>query len=226
MKTYKKKISTKRICVAISLLLPTAILAIVFHNEDRLRIQRLVYPLIAELAIIQDSCSSNAPEWLRTVNRFAAREHGSPRNQIALIDTNGVTHHCENGWGNKPLSVTAPNARFRYASLTKIFTANEILNLIENGEMGFDTRLIDVIPEAIPFSDERIGLITIRHLLYHQSGFDRLKSKDPLFNIGNQSWCPSNLENLRSLKLDFTPGDRVSYSNLAYCLLGAILGTV
>ena len=223
MKIHRKEFSTKRICVAISLLLPAAILAIIFHNEDRLRVQRLIYPLIAELSITQDRCSSNAPEWLRTVNRVAAREHGSPRNQIALIDANGITHHCENGWGNKPLSVTPPNARFRYASLTKIFTATEILDLIENDEIGFETRLIDVIPEASPFSDERIGLITIRHLLYHQSGFDRLKSKDPLFDIGKQSWCPSNLEKLRSLKLDFTPGDRVSYSNLAYCLLGAIL---
>lgn len=212
----------KLIAYSLVLAVSTTALLTVLHGGYRLQIKKFTYPLEAEIALLKESCSTNAPSWLRAVNRIATRHHGSPRNQIALIDRNGRLHNCESGWGND-YAVISRNARFRYASLTKVFTAIQILDLADIGDLDLDTPLIDIIPVARPLKDHRIELITVRHLLYHQAGFDRLQSRDPMFNIGRKSWCPKNIENLSRLTLDFTPGERSSYSNLGYCLLGAIL---
>src|SRR5690606_24299187 len=121
------------------------------------------YPIEAQIARFQMTCSNNAPVWLKASLQYATRMQGSLANQVAYIDPNGMLHHCENGWvGNLFRSPALdPDARFRFASVTKLFTADAVLSLVNAGKLTLDTRLVKVLPEVLPVKDERLASVTI-----------------------------------------------------------------
>jgi len=60
-----------------------------------------------------------------------------------------------------------PETRFGVASGSKIFTAIAILQLVEQGRLGFDSRLLELVKADFPHFDPGI---TVHHLLTHTSG--------------------------------------------------------
>src|SRR5690606_4202457 len=123
-------------------------------------------------------------------------------------------------------SKITPQTRFRYASLTKLLTADAILELVNEKKLSLDTRMLDILSEFHPVVEPRLKNITIQHLLNHRAGFDRLLSQDPMTAHRTRPWCPDDLKRLLTLRLEFLPGSRYAYSNLGYCLLGVILERV
>lgn len=192
-------------------------------------VMRAIFPLEALVAGAESRCSTNAPEWMLSALTAMRWQGHSLANQLAYVAPNGQTFHCESGWTqalltSPPVSVAS---RYRYASLTKLFTADAVLGLVHDGKLRLGTTLKDVFPELFPAKDARLKKVTVAMLLQHEGGFDRLQSIDPVFERGNKRpWCPYQLEKLRSLMLDFDPGSRQSYSNLGYCLLGKIIARV
>jgi len=92
--------------------------------------------------------------------------------------------------------------------------------------LGMDTHLLDLFPEVLPVKDQRLEKVTVAHLLNHTAGFDRSNGQDPMFLVNVKPWCPSDLSKLSILTLSFDPGSKHGYSNLGYCLLGAIIERV
>lgn len=197
------------------------------YLSDRGAFQRAFYPVRAQLVQLEWRCSEGAPSWLAETLEYVISTRHSPANQIAYLAPDGLRHHCENGWvdgvGSPPV---APSNRFRYASLSKLLTVGAVLSLVDAGELELDARLLDLLPEVRPVADERLEEITVEHLLRHAAGFDRLASPDPMFAHGVKPWCPYELDRLKVQALDFSPGSRVAYSNLGYCLLGVIVERV
>jgi CubicO group peptidase (beta-lactamase class C family) len=119
--------------------------------------------------------------------------------------------------------------RFGIASGTKFFTALAIGKLIEAQKLSFSTKLKDCIDLNFPsYSQE----ITISHLLTHTSGIpdylDEEKMPDPENVRFSVPWY-----DLRSPRdylaifpdepMKFAPGERFSYSNGGYILLGVVI---
>ncbi|MGQ9426013.1 serine hydrolase domain-containing protein [Gilvimarinus sp. F26214L] len=196
-----------------------------FWIADRLAIFRAIYPVEAQLSVMSGRCSAEAPEWMEVVLEKITRKGGSLSNQLVFMTSGGRLHHCENGWKNVP--VLSPRVdqytRFRYASLTKIFTADAVLQLVSEGKLQLDSKLIEFIPDLSPLKDPRVASITIEQLLRHQAGFDRFQTLDVMFAHGQKPWCPYDLQVLAKFTLDFAPGERHSYSNRGYCLLGQVI---
>lgn len=115
---------------------------------------------------------------------------------------------------------------FNIASATKPFTALCILILHDRGKLNID----DDITKHLPKLDYK-G-VTIRHMLNHTSGlvdfsneFDKVKDLiDVTKPFGNKELL-TLLEN-KNPPLNFTPGEKYSYSNTAYNLLSAIVEDV
>lgn len=189
---------------------------------------RLVYPIEAWAAQLQMRCSLNAPDWLGNGLWHATSSQGALANQIVYLDPEGALHHCENGWAGNLLRSPklAADTRFRFASVTKLFTADAVLSLVNSGALGLDTRLLDLFPEVLPVKDQRLERMTVAHLLSHTAGFDRSNGQDPMFLLNVKPWCPTDLSKLSTLTLSFDPGSKYGYSNLGYCLLGAIIERV
>ncbi|WP_351118891.1 serine hydrolase domain-containing protein [Psychrobacter sp. SMN/5/1215-MNA-CIBAN-0208] len=197
------------------------------NNQARNILWQKAYPIRAEISVRHISCSDNSPTWLSDILRHQTKSNNAPANQVAYIEPNGTLHHCENGYvGQYPLlseSVTQ-QTRFRYASVTKLWTADAILTLIKDKELSLDTKLSSILPEIDTPKDTRVSDITIGHLLLHRAGFDRYSVfGQDMFNIGDNI-CPDNLEGLNALELGFDPDTKTSYSNLGYCLLGEVIG--
>ncbi len=184
------------------------------------------YPMRAELSVHQTTCSDNSPVWLSNILIYQTKNNNAPANQIAYIEPNGNLHHCENGYtGKYPIlsdSVTE-QTRFRYASVTKLWTADAILSLIKDSKLSLDMPLSNIISEIDAPTDARINDITIGQLLLHRAGFDRYSIfGQDMFGIGKDI-CPDNLTGLNDIKLGFDPDSKTSYSNLGYCLLGEVI---
>ena len=117
--------------------------------------------------------------------------------------------------GNDPLTTESV---FHMASVSKPFVATCVVQLIEQGKIDLDEKLTHYLP-YFTMADERYKDITIRHMLIHTSGIPNVKDYEwdkPQYDDGAAErytrWHAS-------LKLDFTPGEKQSYSNAAFDIL-------
>ncbi|TDC00538.1 class A beta-lactamase-related serine hydrolase [Nonomuraea longispora] len=118
-------------------------------------------------------------------------------------------------------------ARYRAWSLTKQFTATVLLQLVKEGKLGVDDKLGAVLPvTAEQDLVERAGEITVRHLLQHTSGIPDYTGHPDLrpFDDLTTRYSPLDLVKMsRGRPRQQEPGERFSYSNTNYILLGAII---
>ena len=194
------------------------------NNDARNRVWQKTYPIRAQFANYQLSCSPDSPAWLADIIKDQTINGNAPANQIAYLDPKGNLHHCENGYvGEYPIlsQPVSANTRFRYASVTKLWTSDSIFELIKQHKLSLDTPLVKVLTQIKNPKDPRINQITIGDLLLHRGGFDRytVVNGQDMFGIGKDI-CPNHIDLMNSLTLNFEPNTKMSYSNLGYCLLG------
>jgi CubicO group peptidase (beta-lactamase class C family) len=129
-------------------------------------------------------------------------------------------------FGSANLEWDIPNTtktKFRLGSITKQFTAAAILLLGERGKLKIDDPVKKYLTDAPTAWDE----ITIFNLLTHSSGIPDITSfpeylKEKLF-----AHTPREIVDIfRDKPLEFKPGEKMSYSNSGYILLGYLLETV
>lgn len=167
------------------------------------------------------TCSMNQPEWLGHLVELA-EDLEWPGFQVSYIDARGVRGDCAVGWAG-PLQPMRLDHVMRYASLSKLFTSLVMAQLYAEKRLSPNDRLIDRLGEAgsVRFVDSRVAQITLDQLLRHTAGFGRTFGLDSMLSA--DPWCPRHLERLRFVRLDHSPGSRYVYSNLGYCLLGAVI---
>lgn len=201
-----------------------------FTLIDRLGFWRLIYPIQAQFAIWNTQCSQDAPIWMKESIKYIIKHQKTLSNQLAYINQDNQSFTCQSGWvGHTLVSASlAENTRFRYASMTKLITNDAMLQLVNQGKVKLDDKIIDYFEElkGQEFKDERIKKITIADLLQHRSGFDRMKSEDVMFATNQKPWCPTQLNKLLKIKLDFAPNTRYAYDNRNACLLGVVIERV
>jgi D-alanyl-D-alanine carboxypeptidase len=113
-----------------------------------------------------------------------------------------------------------PDMPFRLASLTKPFTATAILMLVESGQLALTDPLDQLSPEFPMGSDD----ITLEHLLTHTSGIAEYTELSEWLAMQRQDVRVHQLIDLfKDVPRTFAPGERWSYCNSGYILLGAIL---
>ena len=112
------------------------------------------------------------------------------------------------------------DTKFRIGSITKQFTAACILLLEERGKLKIDDRIKQHYPDAPTAWDD----ITLHHLLTHTSGIPNL-TNDPDFQRRKRfaTALDNTIAAFREKPLDFKPGERMSYSNSGYLLLGFVI---
>jgi D-alanyl-D-alanine carboxypeptidase len=134
-----------------------------------------------------------------------------------VLYTRAIGYSQINGTEKKPL--TAAN-RFRIASITKMFTAAMILQLVEERKLKLTDTLDKFFPQ-IPNSRK----ITIVQILSHRSGIPNVRRDQN--SQGNVNTTPitkdENLALIVKATPDFEPDSKQSYSNSGYFLLGLII---
>ena len=187
--------------------------------QDANWLSRQYYPIEALLSTGNENCYG--PQLALTRNIVnTARQQGSLSSQVVYQAPNGIISACASAAYHQP-----PNQEkhYRYASLTKLFTAQAVLNAMEQNDLSLHTPLSHFVTQITKAEDKRWAQVTIEQLLSHRAGLDRLRSPDPMTLHAVAPWCPNNLDRLPKISLDFDPGSEHGYSNLSYCLLGVVL---
>lgn len=192
---------------------------------DHLSVLRALYPLQSLAVRWYIRCTPEAPAWLSQVSTLSIDKFGALAGQVAYKAPDGALHHCEHGWAGAMLrsALVDADTRFRYASLTKLLTADSVLRRINQHQLSLTDPAAQWVPAWQSDLDPRVASITIDQLLRHRGGFDRLQRPDPMTAHDQRPWCPGDLSQARTLRLDFDPGARLAYANLGYCLLGVVL---
>lgn len=159
--------------------------------------------------------------------RFAPNEPGC----ALLIRSHGQVR-AANGYGVRDLesgTTIDSKTNFRLASLTKQFTAMAVMLLVHDGRLTYESKLADLLP-GFPAYAQRI---TVRHLLTHTSGIADYEAlmlaaePQPPYSPVHQIQDDAVLALLQTPAApDFIAGDRWSYSNSGYVLLGLIVAKV
>jgi CubicO group peptidase (beta-lactamase class C family) len=132
----------------------------------------------------------------------------------------------DKGYGSANLEWDVPNApttKFRLGSITKQFTAASILLLEERGTLKVEDPITKYIPDAAP----EWGRITIYNLLTHTSGIPNFTSL-PEYSTLKTANTPveKTIASFKAKPLDFGPGEKMSYSNSGYLVLGYVIEKV
>jgi len=109
--------------------------------------------------------------------------------------------------------------QYRVGSITKMFTATLIMQLIEQGKLSLETPLSNFHPEI-----KNAQEITIDHMLMHRSGLFNYTADAGFREYASK---PQNqtemITRFANFEPEFKPGKKYSYSNTNYMLLGYVI---
>ncbi len=147
--------------------------------------------------------------------------YGIPGAAVAVIQ--GGQHVLVKGYGVRELGSDAPvdaDTVFQLASNTKPMTAFTLGTLVDEGLIGWDTPITDVLPELQLWDPYPTRFLTSRDVLAHRSGFPAFGG-DLLGHIGYD-----RAEMLRRLRFVPPAGsfrEVAAYSNLGFFIAGEVI---
>jgi CubicO group peptidase (beta-lactamase class C family) len=151
----------------------------------------------------------------RGTGRFMGSVLVARGNEVLFKDSYGMANLEHN-------DRNMPQTKFRIGSTTKQFTAAAILQLQEAGKLDVEAPVSTYLAEY-PSGDQ----ITVHQLLNHTAGVPNYTSFPDFLETVRQ---PTTLDELvarfQDEPLEFTPGERYSYSNSGYVLLTKIVEQV
>lgn len=150
-------------------------------------------------------------------------EHHVPGVAVGLLTpqgphtfTAGVTS-LEN-----PLPVT-DHTLFLLGSIGKTYTGTLVMQLIEQGRLSLETRVLDIVPDLKLMDEEASRNLTIQHLLTHSGGWWEQTDEDT--GDGDDALA-RHVAKLAEVPQIFAPGQQFSYSNSGFNLLGRVIEKV
>jgi N-acyl-D-amino-acid deacylase len=174
------------------------------------------------------------------------RRYQIPGAQIAVARGDRLVMSCGIGTADVlSAEKVTPESLMRVMSVSKLITARTVRNQASDGKYSLSDRMVDALGDrapASPYSDPRMTLITVEHLLDHMGGFYRDLPYDPMVrqdlvaaDMGGSP--PVSCREIadyaiRNFPLKFWPGveldneedfDKKKYSNLGYCILQLII---
>jgi CubicO group peptidase (beta-lactamase class C family) len=142
-----------------------------------------------------------------------------PGMSVAVLRGDSVLLARGYGYANVEHHVPATDSTvYPVGSVSKQFTAAGIVMLAEQGRL----RLDDPITRYLPEGSAVWPSVTIRHLLTHTSGV----AQDTMPDWRRDYTEAELVRSAAAQPLEFTPGDRQSYSSTGYALLGIIIHRV
>ncbi len=130
------------------------------------------------------------------------------------------------GYGMANIELNVPNTPekiFRLGSITKQFTGMAISMLQERGKLSVNDPMCKYFTDCPDIWKP----ITIKHLLNHTSGITNYTALPDFAKTAVMPVTTAAMaDRLKKEKLDFAPGEKMSYSNSGYFLLGNIIEKV
>jgi len=196
------------------------------RNRTRFNVQKaILIGLIIQLTFLLDSFGQTKAEKIDELMRLY-NEYGQFNGSVLVAENGKVIFKKGFGMANMEWEVpNQPDTKHRLGSVTKQFTAMLILQLVEEGKLNLNVPITTYLPD---YPKKTGDIITIHHLLTHTSGIPNFTSfpnyqKDISINKFNPD---AIIKIFADSSLQFKPGEKFSYSNSGYLVLGAIIEKV
>lgn len=152
-----------------------------------------------------------------------SKKHKVPGASVAIFSDDEVETAVA-GVVNKRTRVrTTPDTYFQIGSITKVYTATLIMQLVDEGKVELDEPVRRYIPD-LKLPDETVaGQLTVRDLLTHTSGL--AGDYFPTFGRGDDA-IKRYVKSLHKIDLAHPRGFVWSYSNAGYVLAGHVVERV
>lgn len=173
---------------------------------------------VAARAVPEEPSTSVVDEFVNA----ELRAQRIPGVALAVVRDGKIVKAAGYGMANVELSVPAkPESIFQTGSVGKQFTATAVVMLVEEGKVGLDDKISKYFPDSPPAWKD----ITVRHLLTHTSGIpDYTEEKSGGGIKMRADYTEEELvKKIAALPLDFQPGEKWSYSNSGYLILGVLI---
>ena len=122
---------------------------------------------------------------------------------------------------NKATGVEAtPDSVFQIGSITKLWTSSLVMQLVDEDKVDLDLPVRTYLPDFTIKDEAAAAQVTTRQLLNHTSGFEG----DIFTDTGVGDDCLEKyVAGLGEVPQLFPPGERFSYNNAGYCVLGRMV---
>ncbi|NJP66613.1 serine hydrolase domain-containing protein, partial [Streptomyces spiramenti] len=178
-------------------------------------------PAAAELT------EADVTAWLDGVLPVALENTAIPGATVSVVHDGELLTARGYGWADTGVdgdrtAVDAEETLFRVGSVSKLFTATAVMQLVEAGEVDLDTPVEEYVDFAVPDSfDTRV---TVRHLLTHTPGFEERVAG--MIEMDGDS--PDLREHLATDPPEqvYEPGTVPAYSNYGSALAGHVVERV
>lgn len=147
---------------------------------------------------------------------------------VAIVDENGPVWVAGLGEANKANHTpVTPDTMFRIGSVSKMFAALSVLQLVEQGKLRLDDKLSDLAPE-IYFENqwEKTDPIRLVHLLEHTTGWDDIRFSVFAHDDADISLQDALAYHPYNRKSRWIPGTRFSYNNAGTAIAAYIVQKV
>ena len=175
--------------------------------------------LYAALCAVLLFVSSARADQIDDYVKAQMQEKHIPGAAIAVIKNGRVVKMQGYGLANVELNVpVTKDTVFEIGSVSKQMTAAAIMLLVEDGKINLDEK----ISKYLPNTPDAWKNVSVRNLLTHTSG---IKSYTGLsgFALSERMTRDDFIKKLAPEPLDFPTGERYTYSNSGYSLLGYII---
>lgn len=156
----------------------------------------------------------NLDEYFKKQKKFSGN--------VLLSKNNEIIFNKSYGYSNKEKGIkNTPETKFMIGSMTKSITALCIMQLSEKGMLSTQQNIEDYIPDLYKGHG-----ITIHHLLTHTSGIPNYIMLKKQIKWEERHTPQEMLQIVKGYKLKFPVGEKWSYSNTNYLILGLIIEIV
>lgn len=180
----------------------------------------LFFMTVIQLAIGQ----SKNQEIEELINKY--HEYGKFNGSALVAEQGKIVYQKGHGMANMEWDIeNSTDTKHRLGSISKQFTAMLILQLAAEGKIDLQAPIDNYIPD---YPNGHETPITTHHLLTHTAGVPNYTAFPGFFkNDSRDPYTPDQfLDVFKDKQLDFAPGEKFSYSNSGYFLLGVLIEKV
>lgn len=159
-------------------------------------------------------------EWLDTRLPELIEQYDVPAAAVAA-SVGGESIEVAAGVLNLSTGVAATtDSVFQIGSITKVWTASLVMELVQEGALELDAPVRRYLPDFSVADEDASRVMTVRQLLSHTAGFEG----DIFTDTGpGDDALATYVAGLGDTPQLFAPGERFSYNNAGYCVLGRLV---
>ncbi|MEM8533367.1 MAG: serine hydrolase domain-containing protein [Chloroflexota bacterium] len=184
----------------------------------------LAPPHQSEDASTPELTTDDVTDWLDGYIPYALADGDIAGAVVTVVQDDTIV--ANRGYGFADLAQREPvdseTTLFRIASISKLFTATAVMQLVEQGQLDLDQNVNAYLDFELPMP---LGEITLEHLLTHTPGFEEVLRGLILADADEPATLRDYLVNNIPSQV-FPPGEVPAYSNYGSALAGYIVERV